>query len=51
MGVFTTIKKEEEKKDGKTVPASDFMERMTRMQQEKKQLKEVPYTEMPKDKI
>ena len=40
--------KEEEKKDEKTVSASDFMERMTKMQQEKKQLKEVPYTEMPK---
>ena len=48
MGVFTSIKKEEEKKDEKTVSASAFMERMTKMQQEKKQLKEVPYTEMPK---
>ena len=49
MGVFTSIKKKEDKEDERTVPASEFIERITKMQQEKKQLKDIPYTEMPKN--
>ena len=49
MGVFTSIKKKEDKEDERTVPASEFIERITKMQQEKKQLKDIPNTEMPKD--
>ena len=49
MGVFTSIKKKEDKEDERTVPTSEFIERITKMQQEKKQLKDIPNTEMPKD--
>lgn len=49
MGVFTSIKKKEDKKDERTVPASEFIERLTRMQQKQEQQKDIPYTEMPKD--
>jgi hypothetical protein len=49
MGVFTSIKKKEDKEDERTVPASEFIERMTRMQQKQEQQKDIPYTEMPKD--
>ncbi|MBR4650182.1 MAG: hypothetical protein IKO82_00330 [Prevotella sp.] len=48
MGVFTSIKKEERKVDERTVPASEFIERMIKMQQEKNQLREVPRTEVQK---
>ncbi|MBQ1797583.1 MAG: hypothetical protein IIZ88_07465 [Prevotella sp.] len=49
MGVFTSIKKKEDKEDERTVPASEFIERLTRMQQKQEQQKDIPYTEMPKD--
>lgn len=49
MGVFTSIKKKEAKEDERTVPASEFIERLTRMQQKQEQQKDIPYTEMPKD--
>lgn len=48
MGVFTSIKKKERKVDERTVPASEFIERMIKMQQEKNQLREVPKTEVQK---
>ena len=50
MGVFTTIKKQGDNEDERTVPVSEFIERITRLQQEKQQFKDIPYTEMPKDK-
>lgn len=49
MGVFTSIKKREDKEDEHTVPASEFIERLTRIQQKQDQQKDIPYTEMPKD--
>jgi hypothetical protein len=49
MGVFTSIKKKEDKEDERTVPASEFIERLTRMQQKQEQQKDIPYTEMPKN--
>ena len=49
MGVFTSIKKKEDKEDERTVPASEFIERLTKMQQKQEQQKDIPYTEMPKD--
>lgn len=49
MGVFTSIKKKEDKEDERTVPASEFIERLTRMQQKQEQQKDIPYTEMAKD--
>ena len=49
MGVFTSIKKKEDKEDERTVPASEFIERLTRMQQKQEQQKDIPYTEMPRD--
>lgn len=49
MGVFTSIKKKEDKEDERTVPASEFIERLTRIQQKQDQQKDIPYTEMPKD--
>ena len=49
MGIFTSIKKKEEKEDGHTMPASEFIDRLTRIQQKQDQQKDVPYTEMPKD--
>lgn len=51
MGVFTTIKKQEDEMDDRTVDATDYIERISKLQQEKKQLKDIPYTEMPKDNI
>ena len=50
MGVFTSIKKKEDREDERTVPASEFIERLTRLQQKQEQQKDIPYTEMPKDK-
>lgn len=49
MGVFTSIKKKEDKEDELTVPASEFVDRLTRIQQKQDQQKDIPYTEMPKD--
>ena len=49
MGVFTSIKKKEDKEDEHTVPASEFIERLTRIQQKQDQQKDIPYTEIPKD--
>jgi len=49
MGVFTSIKKKEVKEDERTVPASEFVDRLTRIQQKQDQQKDIPYTEMPKD--
>ena len=49
MGVFTSIKKKEDREDERTVPASEFIERLTRLQQKQEQQKDIPYTEMPKD--
>lgn len=49
MGVFTSIKKNDEKEDEHTMPASEFIERLTRIQQKQDQQKDIPYTEMPKD--
>lgn len=49
MGVFTSIKKKEEKEDERTMPASEFIDRLTRIQQKQDHQKEIPYTEMPKD--
>lgn len=49
MGVFTSIKKREDKEDERTVPASEFVDRLTRIQQKQDQQKDIPYTEMPKD--
>ncbi|MBR3521336.1 MAG: hypothetical protein IKP84_05180 [Prevotella sp.] len=49
MGVFTSIKKKEDKEDERTVPASEFVDRLTRIQQKQDQQKDIPYTEMPKD--
>ena len=49
MGVFNIIKKKEDKEDEHTVPASEFIERLTRIQQKQDQQKDIPYTEMPKD--
>ena len=49
MGVFTSIKKKEERDDERTMPASEFIERLARIQQKQDQQKDIPYTEMPKD--
>lgn len=49
MGVFTSIKKREDKEDEHTVPASEFIERLVKIQQKQDQQKDIPYTEMPKD--
>ena len=49
MGVFTSIKKKEDKEDEHTITASEFIERLTRIQQKQDQQKDIPYTEMPKD--
>ncbi len=49
MGLFTTIKKKEDEMDDRTVDASDYFERMAKLQRERNQLKDVPYTEMPKE--
>ena len=49
MGVFTSIKKNDEKEDERTMPVSEFIERLTRIQQMQDQQKDIPYTEMPKD--
>ena len=49
MAVFTTDKKDENKNDERTVPVSEFVERITKIQQEQNQLKDIPYTEMPKN--
>ena len=49
MGVFTSIKKKEEKEDERTMPASEFIDRLTRIQQNQDQQNDIPYTEMPKD--
>ena len=46
---FSILKFLEDKEDERTVPASEFIERITKMQQEKNQLKDIPNTEMPKD--
>lgn len=49
MGVFTSIQKKDEKEDERTMPASEFIERLTRIQQKQDQHRDIPYTEMPKD--
>ena len=49
MGVFTSIRKKDEKEDERTMPASEFIERLTRIQQKQNQQKDIPYTEMLKD--
>ena len=48
MGVFTSIKREERKVDERTVPASEFIERMKNMQQEKNEFRDIPWTELKK---
>ena len=47
MGVFTTIKRKEDKEDERTVNASEFVERLMKVQQEKTERTELPRTELP----
>lgn len=49
MGVFTTIKKKEEKEDERTVNATEFINRLVESQRMTQQYKNIPKTEMPKD--
>jgi hypothetical protein len=47
MGVFTSIKKKDEKEDERTMPASEFIERLTRIQQKQDKQRDIPYIETP----
>lgn len=49
MGQYYTIRKKEDKEDERTVSASDYMERLAKIRREKEQMRDIPYTEMPKD--
>lgn len=49
MGVFTTIKKKEDKEDERTVNATEFINRLVESQRTTRQNKDIPNTEMPKD--
>jgi len=50
MALFTTVKKEEEKNDAKTLPATEFVERLVKMRREDREQKSIPNTEKLKEK-
>ncbi|MCI6503173.1 MAG: hypothetical protein MSA13_00905 [Prevotella sp.] len=49
MGVYTTIKKKEDKEDERTINATEFINRLLESQRTTRQYKDIPNTEMPKE--
>lgn len=51
MGMHYTVRKKEDKEDERTASASDYIERLAKIKKEQEQMRIIPYTEMPKDKM
>ena len=49
MGVYTTIKKKEDKEDERTINATEFINRLLESHRTTRQYKDIPNTEMPKE--
>ena len=49
MGVYTTIKKKEDKEDERTINATEVINRLLESQRTTRQYKDIPNTEMPKE--
>ena len=49
MGVYTTIKKKEDKEDERTINATEFINRLLESQRTTRQYKDIPNTEMLKE--
>lgn len=50
MGIMTSIRKQEDKEDERTVSATEFINRLIEIRRTTQQQKEIPNTEMPKDR-